>query len=151
MFAARREHLERIIRPAVADGAHVICDRYLHTPLTRDVVRGCDPAWVRGLYAYALRPDITFYIQVPAEVALARKDRKPNWYEAGRDVIPRCDAYEAFCVYQRRIIDLYEELKQHFTVIDGMLSVKKQQRAIRAAVLERMGQLADVHCFAHAR
>lgn len=147
-FADRHE---RIIRPAVADGAHVICDRYLHTPLTRDVVRGCDPDWVRCLYGFALRPEITFYIRIPAEHALARKDRKPNWYEAGRDVLPRCDAFEAFCVYQQRIIDRYEEMLPDFTVIDGTLSVKKQQRAIHAAVLQRIGQFAEIRCFAHSR
>lgn len=136
-FADRHE---RIIRPALDSGKSVIADRYLWTALARDTVRGCDHNWVASIYAFAIRPDITFYLRVAPEIALARKDRAPKYYESGRDVYPRCDAYEAFCLYQRRIVAAYEEMADEFVVIDGTLSPRKQQRAIRQAVLERMGR-----------
>ncbi|PIE83331.1 MAG: dTMP kinase [Candidatus Contendobacter odensis] len=76
MFAARAEHLERVIRPALAAGCWVLCDRFTDASyayqgggrgvtMTRIAVL---EEWVQG----QLRPDLTLVFDLPAAVGLAR-------------------------------------------------------------------------------
>ncbi|MFI5415501.1 MAG: dTMP kinase, partial [Candidatus Lutacidiplasmatales archaeon] len=51
------DRYERHMLPPLQAGYIVVCDRYVYTAFARDVARGCDPAWVRNLYAFAARPD----------------------------------------------------------------------------------------------
>ena len=87
MFAARREHLELVIRPALARGAWVLCDRFTDAtyayqggghgvPLARI---GELEQWVHG----DCRPDLTFLFDVPTEVSRARLDSAQR---QGRDL-----------------------------------------------------------------
>src|ERR1700684_1695098 len=64
------DRLERYILPLLKAGAVVCADRYAYTALARDAVRGVDPAWVRNLYTFAIKPNLAFYFKVPLEVAL---------------------------------------------------------------------------------
>lgn len=76
MFAARAEHLERVIRPALAAGHWVLCDRFTDaTYAYQGGGRGL-PAqriaileeWAQG----ALRPDLTLVFDLPVEMGLER-------------------------------------------------------------------------------
>ena len=73
--AARRDHVERLIRPALARGAVVITDRFADS--TR-VYQGVARASLRGLVdqlhdlVIGIEPDLTFVIDMDPEVALAR-------------------------------------------------------------------------------
>lgn len=80
MFAARAEHLEQVIRPALAAGCWVLSDRFTDaTYAYQGGGRGLPAAriavledWVQG----ALRPDLTLLFDLPAEVGLARAGRR---------------------------------------------------------------------------
>ena len=80
MFAARAEHLERVIRPALATGHWVLCDRFTDaTYAYQGGGRGLPPEriailedWVQG----ALRPDLTLVFDVPVAVGLERAGRR---------------------------------------------------------------------------
>src|SRR5687767_5116935 len=63
--------LYKIIPPLKA-GMVVLADRYAYTAFSRDVARGVDRAWVRGLYGFAVRPDLALYFRVTGETALER-------------------------------------------------------------------------------
>ena len=52
---------ERNILPLLEAGYFVLADRYVFTAYARDIVRGCHPGWVRKIYSYAARPDLTLY------------------------------------------------------------------------------------------
>ena len=80
MFAARAEHLERVIRPALAAGCWVLCDRFTDAtyayqgggrglPLERIAVL---EEWVQG----ELRPDLTLLLDVPVATGLMRAGRR---------------------------------------------------------------------------
>lgn len=80
MFAARAEHLERVIRPALATGCWVLCDRFTDAtyayqgggrglPLEQIAVL---EEWVQG----ALRPDLTLLLDVPVATGLARAGKR---------------------------------------------------------------------------
>ncbi len=73
--AARRDHLERTIRPALDRGAVVICDRFADsTRVYQGAVRANLRALVDRLHALVIgvEPDLTFVLDMPAEAALAR-------------------------------------------------------------------------------
>jgi dTMP kinase len=80
MFAARAEHLQRVIRPALAAGRWVLCDRFTDaTYAYQGGGRGLPPEriavlenWVQG----DLRPDLTVLLDVPVELGLERAGRR---------------------------------------------------------------------------
>jgi dTMP kinase len=78
MYAARRDHIERTIAPALARGAWVVCDRFADS--TRAYQGGAgsvDPALISALEAHILErahPDLTLVFDLPVEVGLARAE-----------------------------------------------------------------------------
>ncbi len=73
--AARRDHLEKTIRPALARGAVVITDRFADsTRMYQGISRGDLAKVVDDLHALMIgvEPDLTFLIDLPAEMGLAR-------------------------------------------------------------------------------
>src|SRR5512141_1591655 len=80
--------LYKIIPPLKA-GLIVLADRYCYTAFARDVARGVDRQWVRDLYGFAVKPDLSLYFRVPIEVSLDRlmaRRVKLKYYEAGMDM-----------------------------------------------------------------
>ncbi len=76
MFAARSIHLENRIRPALARGDWVVCDRFTDaTYAYQGGGRGADPSWIADLERRvqgALRPDVTILLDADPAVGLAR-------------------------------------------------------------------------------
>jgi dTMP kinase len=76
MFAARASHVADVIRPALAAGRCVLCDRFTDaTEAYQGAGRGVDRNWIRALAGIAhpgLEPDLTIVFDVPATVANAR-------------------------------------------------------------------------------
>ena len=73
--AARRDHLEKTIRPRLAAGEVVICDRFADsTRIYQGITRGDLRASVDALHALmiGIEPDLTVLIDLPAEAGLAR-------------------------------------------------------------------------------
>ena len=73
--AARRDHLEKTIRPALARGAVVITDRFADsTRMYQGISRGDLAQVVDDLHALMIgvEPDLTFLVDLPAEIGLAR-------------------------------------------------------------------------------
>ena len=64
------DRYERQLVPLLRAGYLVLCDRYIFTAFARDVVRGCPPEWVRGIYHFAALPDLTFFFKADLEVSL---------------------------------------------------------------------------------
>jgi dTMP kinase len=133
------DRTERNIIPPLRAGAAVLADRYIYTAFARDVARGCDPAWVRELYSFAVRPTVGFYFRVPLEVALERiLSGRPElkWYEAGLDLGLSDDPEESFSLFQAKILEQYERAATEFnlTIIDGTLPIGEQQRRMRDIV-----------------
>jgi dTMP kinase len=74
--AARIDHLDKTIRPALAQGAIVVCDRFADsTRAYQGALGNLDPRLVRALETVTVgptRPDLTLVLDVPAEIGLAR-------------------------------------------------------------------------------
>lgn len=80
MFAARAEHLEQVIRPALAAGCWVLCDRFTDaTYAYQGGGRGLPTARIAVLEDWvqdALQPDLTLLFDLPVAVGLARAGRR---------------------------------------------------------------------------
>jgi dTMP kinase len=139
------DRTERNIIPLLKAGAVVLCDRYIYTAFARDVSRGMDPAWIRELYAFAVKPTVAFYFRVPLEVAMKRiSDARAGFkdYEAGMDLGLSSDIDESFRLFQSRILEEYEKMVPEFglTVIDATLPIEVQQQQMRQLVLSKLIQ-----------
>src|SRR5262252_4810492 len=139
------DRMESYILPLVKAGAIVCADRYAYTAFARDVARGVHRNWVRNLYRFALRPNLSFYFRVPLDVALGRilggRDAI-KYYEAGMDLALSRDVEESFRIFQGRILDEYENMisEMGFHVIDATLSIEEQQRQMRHIVMDALGE-----------
>lgn len=135
------DRYERNIAPLLEAGYIVLCDRYIYTAFARDVVRGCSQRWVRKVYGFAVRPDVSFYFQVPIGTAMARimvGRPKIKYYEAGMDLNLSNDVMDSYRIFQSRIIEQYETMvsRDGFTVIDATKNIEEQQMQVRRNVLK---------------
>lgn len=102
MFAARRQHLEEVILPALAQGIHVVSDRFTDATFAyQGGGRGLPEEkialleqWVQG----SLRPDLTILLDVPLDVSMAR-------IEGGRDGKDRFELEDA--AFFKRVRETY--------------------------------------------
>jgi dTMP kinase len=139
-FADRTEHH---ITPPLKSGALVLADRYIYTAFARDVARGVDSSWVRGLYQFAVKPTLGFYFRISLDEAMKRilggRDAI-KFYEAGMDMKLSDDIEKSFRIFQGRIIEEYEKMVSEFglVVIDASLSIEEQQEQMRQIVLESL-------------
>ena len=89
MFAARAEHIQKVIRPALLAGTWVLCDRFTDaTYAYQGGGRGIDSQHIEALEKMtqgSLRPDLTFLLDLPVEVGLRRRrglDRSQDRFES---------------------------------------------------------------------
>ncbi|PYS76981.1 MAG: thymidylate kinase [Acidobacteria bacterium] len=137
------DRTERDIIPPLKAGAIVLADRYIYTAFARDVARGCDRAWVRDLYRFAVKPTVAFFFRAPLDVAIDRiVSGRPELkhYEAGLDMDWSDDAEESFKIFQGRILEEYDRMVSEFglTVIDATRSIVRQQREMRRIVMRHL-------------
>jgi dTMP kinase len=135
MFAARGIHLENLIRPALARGEWVVCDRF--TDATRAYQaggRGVSPGWVEELAQVVhpdLAPDCTLLLDLPVPVGLTRSKAR-----SGNAPSDRFEAEPA--VFFERVRQAYLELArrepERIKVIDAAASLASVQAAIADAL-----------------
>lgn len=87
MFAARAEHLEQKIRPALEAGIWVLCDRFTDASYAyQGSGRGIDKQRIQTLEEWTqcgLRPDLTLLLDLPVEIGLERANKRsePDRFE----------------------------------------------------------------------
>jgi dTMP kinase len=127
--------LYKIIPPLKA-GMIVLADRYAYTAFARDATRGVDRQWVRELYSFAVKPDLTLYFRVPIDVSLDRlmaRRVKLKFYEAGMDLGWSTNPLESFRLFQGKVLGEYDRLIDEFglEVVDAVGSITVQQQIVR--------------------
>ena len=137
MYAARRDHVERVIRPALDRGAWVVCDRFADsTRAYQGAAGGTDPRLISALETYILeevRPDLTLVFDLPAEVGLERAHAR-----AGAEMR-----------FESKGMAFHERLREGFraiaaaeparcAMIDATGDMDTVERAVWAAVDERL-------------
>ncbi|MDH4275466.1 MAG: dTMP kinase [Gammaproteobacteria bacterium] len=124
MFAARAEHLAKVIRPALAQGRWVLCDRFTDaTYAYQGGGRGIQEARIATLEEWVqqgLQPDVTFLLDVPPEIGATR-------------------------VVQRGVQDRFElEQREFFERVRGAYLQRAQQAPQRFKVVDAGRSLTQV-------
>ena len=137
------DRYERHLLPLVRAGYIVLCDRYVFTAYARDIVRGCRPEWVRGVYSFAALPDATFFFKASLETSLQRiLDGRPQlkYFEAGMDLQLSKDPYESFRIFQGRMLEQYMAMAPefNFVTIDANGPIEAQQSIVRGMIASKI-------------
>jgi dTMP kinase len=77
-LADRADHLARVVRPALAEGRWVVCDRYLLSTLAYQGAEGVDKLWVLDASGLIERPDLTVYLDVTDDERRRRIATRPS-------------------------------------------------------------------------
>lgn len=134
--AARRDHLERIINPALAAGQIVICDRFadstrMYQGLSRGDLRGV----VDQLHALMIgrEPDLTILIDMDPGIgltrALSRQTKEERFEDFGQDLQVQM---------RQGFLDLAAQYSDRFVIVDGNRSPKEVARDIAEIVQDRL-------------
>jgi dTMP kinase len=138
------DQVEHRVLPALRSGTVVLADRFIFTLVARGVVRGINRDYLNGLYAMALRPHLTFWLNVRPETAFAREFKKAqaiSYWEAGRDMSLSHDLYWSFIRYQTMIKREFEVMAKRYSFIelDGEASVSAVNKQLRQRIGEQLG------------
>jgi dTMP kinase len=120
-LADRAEHVSTVIKPALAQGKIVICDRYNDSTIAYQSERGLDMSKVGQLCAYAtdhLEPDLTLWVDINHQEAFHRLEK-----QRAKDRIENEGLY-----LLTKISEAYRDLaKRHDRIIalDGHLSISE--------------------------
>ena len=133
------DQLENRIIPALRSGFIVLADRYIYTLMSRAIVRGVEPAWVRDVYSIALVPDAVFYLAVSPKILVERNLRKHavlDYWESGMDMHRSSNMYGSFIEYQRQIQKEFKAMQElyGFETINGNRSPRAIQNELRAKI-----------------
>jgi dTMP kinase len=135
--AARRDHLERTIAPALAAGKTVVCDRFADsTRMYQGLTRGDLRRTVDALHSLMIgrEPDLTFLIDIDPELglgrALARNGHEERFEEFGLDMQVRM---------RSGFLALAGEFASRFRVIDGGRSPEAIAADVAAIAREALG------------
>ncbi len=149
------DQLERRILPALRSGLVVLADRYIYTLIARSAVRGIGRDYLHGIYEMALRPDLTFWLNVKPEVAFDREFKKShtiNYWESGRDMSLSNDLFRSFIRYQSLIRKEFEYLSRRhgFIDVDGEASVATVNNQLRKRIAAHLGIRSTSYHPSHA-
>ena len=128
LFAAARAQLvDEVIRPALASGADVICDRYIDSSLAyQGIGRGLGVERVLELNLLAtsgLLPDRTFFLAIPPEDTAGRKDAEPDRIEREGD--------EFAAIVDQGYRELAEIFAKRVVTIDATMAASDISREVR--------------------
>jgi len=132
------DRLENEMIPALRAGFIVLTDRYIYSLMARAIVRGADPEWIRGVYDFALKPDIVIYLRVNIEDLITRVIQHSgfNYWESGMDLHLGDDMYDSFVEYQTRLLAEFDRMvaPDKFYVIDASANIDQVFDSVRATV-----------------
>ncbi len=138
-YAAREQHLEQVIRPALASGAIVLCDRFMDsTRAYQGYAGGCAPAFIDALeeaIVGATRPDLTLILDLDPALGLERARQRGDAISEDR--------------YERKGLDFHRKLRDGFLeiqardpkrcrLVDASVAIDAVAAAVWAIVSQRL-------------
>ena len=137
MFAARAQHLAEVIRPAIAEGAWVVCDRFTDATFAyQGGGRGIDRGRIGALEAWVqcdFRPDLVFVLDLPVDLGLERIAARGD-----KDRFEREDL-AFFDRVREDYLDRAAGDPERYCVVDASQTVKQVQTQIRRRLQRLIG------------
>lgn len=136
--AARRDHLERLILPALDAGKIVICDRFADsTRMYQGLSRGDLRTTVDQLHSLMIghEPDLTLLVDMPPEIALTRAKARQTHEERFEDF-----GLELQNKMRHGFLNLAQEFSDRFVVVDGAHPIETVQQAVLDVVQTALWQ-----------
>jgi len=141
-YAARRDHVERIVRPALHRGDWVLSDRFADSTMAyqgygHDLGQA-DMIRLHGLVLGGFQPDLTIILDIAVEQGLARAGHRESAEGAGEDRYERMDME-----FHRRLrdgfLDIARRHPERCAVIDAAQTPEEIHRDILGLVERRLG------------
>lgn len=129
LFAADRvDHVRAVVEPLLKQGKIVVCDRYVCSSLAYQGAAGLDLNWMDCINRFALKPNLTLFLDVSLEVGLSRLRRKKSVMETARNL--------------KNVRDVYLDLVQQdrMILLDGNEPVDKVAENVLKVVLKELKQ-----------
>jgi len=136
--AARVEHWRQVIDPALARGAHVVCDRFSDSTMAYQAYAGgIDPKVIADLHRLALggvEPDLTIVLDIAIDEGLqraaTRRDNETRFERKGREFHERL---------RQGFLDIARRAPKRCLVIDAALPIERVHSAVLDALKSRLG------------
>lgn len=125
LFAARRNHMQKTIIPALEAGKWVICDRFYHSSYAYQGYGATDDlAALQALKEFAIgdfEPDLTLLLDIPADVGLARATGRESEKATGQE-----DRFERFDrAFHERLRQGFVKMAENdrrWTILDAQMT-----------------------------
>ena len=135
LVAARRQHVEQVIRPKLEAGVWVICDRFSDSSIAYQAARGVAQKEIIALHTQVFgdfAPDLTLLLDLPAEQGRQRAAPESSLsIEAGLDDAAKLD-------FQRQVCDHYRQLAGAETGRIQVLAADAPMEAVHRDALSRL-------------
>ncbi|HTT25873.1 MAG TPA: dTMP kinase [Thermoplasmata archaeon] len=133
------DQLENKIIPALSAGTIVLADRYIFTLMARAMVRGASREWAQQLYGFALKPDLTIFLDTRTELLMHRafgRYGSLDYWESGMDLGLSTDRFESFFRYQQLLGQQFDWMAKEydFVKVNANRSPREVHRDVRAIV-----------------
>ncbi len=144
--AARNDHVEEVIRPALARGTIVLCDRFMDSSRVYQGVTGnLEADYIEALQRVAVNgviPDCTLILDIPAEIGLERARKRASAVTA-----PDRFEKEEMQTHEKRreaFLDIAAREPDRCHVVDALRSEDEIAEDIAAIVDRRLGPAANI-------
>ncbi len=136
MFAARSQHLTHVIKPALAKGIWVLCDRFTDATYAYQGGGRSTPMetirWLENFVQDDLRPDLTLLLDVPIETGMARAKSRGG----------RIDRFESEQqLFFSRVREAYLRQAQQYPVRIKVINADQSLNGVQKAIVEELKPL----------
>jgi dTMP kinase len=132
------DRLENEMIPALRAGFIVLTDRYIFSPMARALLRGGDPEWMKGVFQFALKPDLVIYLRVGVQDLITRVIQHSgfNYWESGMDLHLGEDMYDSFVEYQTRLLREFDKMAvdYNFQTIETSPNIEEVFEQVKKSV-----------------
>ena len=130
-------HLKRKVIPLLRAGFIVVSDRYMYSSVAYQAASGAPIDWVLLVNKYALKPDVTIYLDVDPETGLRRKQFKTTRF-------PEFEVID----FARRVREVYLELVKRGLMIsiNAARPIEEVYRDVEAVVLNALSKVPPRNC-----
>jgi dTMP kinase len=106
--------------------------------MARALLRGADPEWIKGVFEFALKPDMVIYLRVGIEDLITRVIQHSgfNYWESGMDLHLGEDMYDSFVEYQKRMLHEFDKMagEYNFQTIETSPNIEEVFEQIKNRV-----------------